>query len=54
MHNLWFGAVIKALSSDLSESLKENLSKIHPMMQVSTDPVELYFDIEKCLGWVTI
>lgn len=50
MRNVWFGAVIKALSSDLSKFLKDVLSKIHPMLRVSTDPVELYCAIDKCFA----
>ncbi len=50
MRNVWFGGVIKALSSDLSKSLKDNLSKIHLMLRVSTDPVELYRAMKICFS----
>ncbi len=41
---------MKALSADLSNTLKEYLSKIYPMLQISTDPVEKYCAMEKCFA----
>lgn len=50
MRNVWFGVVTKALSLDLSDALKYDLSKIHPMLQVNIDLVEIYCAMEKCFA----
>ncbi len=50
MRNVWFGAVKKLLSVDLSETWKEDLRKIHPMLQVSANPVEKYHAIKRCFA----
>lgn len=47
MHNICFGAVIKALNSDLCKSLEYNVNEIHSIMRVSTNLVELYCAMEK-------
>jgi hypothetical protein len=50
LHNVWFGAVIKELNSHSDEVLKDNLSEIHPILQVTTDPSNIFHAIEKCFG----
>ncbi len=47
LHNVWFGAVIKELSSHSDEVLQDNLSEIHPILQVTTDPSNIFHAIEK-------
>jgi hypothetical protein len=48
--NVWFGAVIKELSSHSDEVLKDNLSEIHPILRVTTDPSNIFRAIEKFFG----
>ena len=50
LHNVWFGAVIKELSSHLDEVLQEYLSNIHPILRVTTDPSNIFRAIEKFFG----
>ncbi len=48
--NVWFGAVIKELSSHSDEVLQDNLSEIHPILQVTTDLSNIFRAIEKFFG----
>ena len=50
LHNVCFGAVIKELSSHLDEVLKDDLSEIHPILRVTTDPSNIFHAIEKFCG----
>ncbi len=50
LRNVCFGAVIKELSSYLDEVLKDDLSEIHPILQVTTDPSNIFRAIEKFFG----
>jgi hypothetical protein len=49
LHNVWFGAVIKELSSHSDEVLKDDLSEIHPILQVTTNPSNILRAIERFL-----
>ena len=50
LRNVWFGAVIKELSSHLDEVLQDDLSNIHPILRVTTDPSNIFRAIEKFFG----
>jgi hypothetical protein len=50
LHNVCFGAVIKELSSHLDEVLNDNLSEIHPILRVTTNPSNIFRAIEKFFG----
>ncbi len=50
LRNVCFGAVIKELSSHLDEVLRDNLSEIHPILRVTTDPSNIFHAIEKFFG----
>ncbi len=50
LRNVWFGAVIKELSSHSDEVLKDNLSEIHPILRVTTDLSNIFRAIEKFFG----
>jgi hypothetical protein len=50
LHNVCFGAVIKELSSHLDEVLKDDLSEIHPILRMTTDPSNIFHAIEKFCG----
>jgi hypothetical protein len=49
LRNFWFGAVIKELSSHSDEVLKDNLSEIHPILRVTTNPSNIFRAIESFL-----
>jgi hypothetical protein len=50
LRNVWFGAVIKELSSHSDEVLQDNLSEIHPILRVTTNPSNISHAIEKFYG----
>ena len=50
LHNVCFGAVIKELTFYLDEVLKDDLSEIHPILRVTTDPSNIFRAIEKFFG----
>jgi hypothetical protein len=51
LHNVCFGAVIKELTFYLDEVLKDDLSEIHPILRVTTDPSNIFRAIEKFFGF---
>jgi hypothetical protein len=50
LRNVWFSAVIKELSSHSDEVLKDDLSEIHPILQVTTNSSSIFHAIEKVFG----
>eukprot|EP00957_Ditylum_brightwellii_P196431 14966171-Ditylum_brightwellii.AAC.1 len=45
--DVWTGAVVKDLCSQLSEDLKDDLDDFHFMLQVQTEVVQIYRAVEK-------
>jgi hypothetical protein len=50
MQNIWFGAVVKELTSHLDQILKNDLDVIHPILIVTIDPNSIFCAIEKVFG----
>jgi hypothetical protein len=50
LRNVWFGAVVKELSSHLDQVLQNDLNEIHPMLRKTTDPNSIFHAIEMFLG----
>ena len=46
LRNVWFGAVVKELSSHLDQVLQNDLNEIHPMLRVTTDLNSIFRAIE--------
>ncbi len=51
---VWFGDVVKELSSHLDEVLQNDLNEIHPILRVTTDPDSIMCTIETFFGETAI
>jgi hypothetical protein len=49
LQNVWFGPVVKEITSHLDQLLKNDLDVIHPILRVTTDPNSIFCAIERFL-----